>query len=98
MWWSWPAPSAGSNHPSPHSPTLPHTFSQRIQLSVERMQRVVELARTIRERRNKPLKFPLKGLVVVHDDAAFLDDIQGEGEDGVGGVGGAWGGEMLKPS
>ena len=50
---------------------------QRIQQSVDRMQRVVELARTIRERRNKPLKFPLSGLVVVHTDQAFLDDIQG---------------------
>ena len=37
---------------------------ERIQQSVDRMQNVIELARTIRERRNKPLKFPLKSLVV----------------------------------
>lgn len=64
--------------PTPHHP---HLFTQRIQLSVDRMQRVVDLSRTIRERRNKPLKFPLKGLVVVHDDTAFLDDIQGGYDD-----------------
>uniref|UniRef100_A0A7R9VFZ8 isoleucine--tRNA ligase n=1 Tax=Chlamydomonas euryale TaxID=1486919 RepID=A0A7R9VFZ8_9CHLO len=51
---------------------------ERIQKSVDRMQRVVELARTIRERKNKPLKFPLKTLVVVHTDAEFLDDMNGE--------------------
>jgi isoleucyl-tRNA synthetase len=53
---------------------------ERIQASVERMQTVVELARTIRERKNKPIKFPLKSLVVVHSDQAFLDDIQGGGQ------------------
>ncbi|GIL48146.1 hypothetical protein Vafri_4840 [Volvox africanus] len=51
---------------------------ERIQLSVDRMQRVIELGRTIRERRNKPLKSPLTKLVVVHSDMDFLDDIQGE--------------------
>jgi isoleucyl-tRNA synthetase len=53
-----------------------HEGDARIQQSVDRMQNVVELARTIRERRNKPLKFPLKSLVVVHTDLAFLDDIK----------------------
>ncbi|PNW71377.1 hypothetical protein CHLRE_16g651750v5 [Chlamydomonas reinhardtii] len=51
---------------------------ERIQQSVDRMQRVIELGRTIRERRNKPLKSPLTKLVVVHSDADFLADIQGE--------------------
>lgn len=46
------------------------------------MQRVIELGRTIRERRNKPLKSPLTKLVVVHSDADFLADIQGEGRGG----------------
>lgn len=40
-------------------------------------QRVIELGRTIRERRNKPLKSPLTKLVVVHSDTDFLADIQG---------------------
>ena len=41
------------------------------------MQTVIELGRTIRERKSKPLKTPLTELVVVHTDAAFLADIQG---------------------
>ena len=40
-------------------------------------QAVVELGRKIRERATKPVKFPLKKLVVVHPDQAFLDDVQG---------------------
>eukprot|EP01024_Parvocaulis_polyphysoides_P013665 TRINITY_DN15369_c0_g1_i3.p1 TRINITY_DN15369_c0_g1~~TRINITY_DN15369_c0_g1_i3.p1 ORF type:complete len:396 (+),score=64.95 TRINITY_DN15369_c0_g1_i3:88-1188(+) len=51
---------------------------ERIQLLVERMQRVIELARTIRERRNVQLKFPLAELVVVHTDEEFLADMEGE--------------------
>eukprot|EP01026_Neomeris_dumetosa_P059265 TRINITY_DN5532_c0_g3_i2.p2 TRINITY_DN5532_c0_g3~~TRINITY_DN5532_c0_g3_i2.p2 ORF type:complete len:545 (-),score=73.61 TRINITY_DN5532_c0_g3_i2:303-1937(-) len=51
---------------------------KHIQVSVERMQRVIDLARTIRERRNVPLKFPLKNLIVVHTDQEFLEDMEGE--------------------
>ena len=50
----------------------------RIQESVARMQRVIELSRVIREGKRKPLKMPLQALVVVHQDQAFLDDISGE--------------------
>ncbi|KAG1672606.1 hypothetical protein FOA52_002086 [Chlamydomonas sp. UWO 241] len=56
----------------------PHAGDARIQRSVDRMQRVVDLARTIRERKNLPLKKPLRLLVVVHTDREFLDDIDGE--------------------
>lgn len=38
---------------------------------------VIELARNIRERRNKSLKMPVRELVVVHTDAAFLGDLTG---------------------
>eukprot|EP01025_Chloroclados_australasicus_P032407 TRINITY_DN32893_c0_g2_i4.p1 TRINITY_DN32893_c0_g2~~TRINITY_DN32893_c0_g2_i4.p1 ORF type:complete len:1193 (+),score=122.61 TRINITY_DN32893_c0_g2_i4:332-3580(+) len=55
-----------------------HEGDRRIQVSVERMQRVIELARTIRERKSVPLKFPLKNLVVVHTDEEFLFDVEGE--------------------
>ena len=41
------------------------------------MQRVIELARTLRERRAKPLKQPLARLTVVHPDGAFLADLAG---------------------
>ena len=45
--------------------------------SVGGMQRVIELARTLRERRAKPLKQPLARLVVVHPDPGFLADLDG---------------------
>jgi isoleucyl-tRNA synthetase len=38
---------------------------------------VIELGRKIRERGLKPLKFPLRKLVVVHPDTEFLADIKG---------------------
>lgn len=51
---------------------------ERIQASVGRMQTVIEHARTIRERAAKPLKQPLRALTVVHADAAFLADLDGD--------------------
>ncbi len=41
------------------------------------MQRVIELARVVRERHNRPIKTPLRELVVVHPDESFLSDIAG---------------------
>ncbi|PRQ33669.1 putative isoleucine--tRNA ligase [Rosa chinensis] len=46
----------------------------RIEQSVARMKTVIDLARNIRERHNKPLKTPLKEMVIVHPDADFLED------------------------
>ncbi|KAI7845602.1 hypothetical protein COHA_000889 [Chlorella ohadii] len=51
---------------------------ERVQTSVERMQRVIELARTIRERHNVSVKRPVREVVVVHPDQGFLDDLTGE--------------------
>ncbi|XP_028084778.1 isoleucine--tRNA ligase, cytoplasmic isoform X1 [Camellia sinensis] len=51
---------------------------ERIEQSVRRMMTIIDLARNIRERHNKPLKSPLKEMVVVHPDAEFLDDIAGK--------------------
>ena len=45
--------------------------------SVEQMQRVIELARAVRERHTRPVKTPLRELVVVHPDESFLADIAG---------------------
>ena len=42
------------------------------------MQRVIELARVVRERHARPIKTPLRELVVVHPDESFLSDIAGE--------------------
>ncbi|GAB4817754.1 hypothetical protein N2152v2_004800 [Parachlorella kessleri] len=55
-----------------------HAGDAQVQGSVERMMRVIELARTIRERRNKSFKMPVRELVVVHTDEAFLADLTGE--------------------
>ncbi|KAL2619895.1 hypothetical protein R1flu_000100 [Riccia fluitans] len=59
-------------------PEVEGETDQRIEQSVTRMMTVIDLARNIRERHNKPLKTPLKEMVVVHPDQAFLDDIAGK--------------------
>lgn len=51
---------------------------EHIVQSVARMQQVIELSRTIRERHAKPLKQPLRSLTVVAADGSFLADLQGE--------------------
>ncbi|XP_058082721.1 isoleucine--tRNA ligase, cytoplasmic isoform X1 [Magnolia sinica] len=51
---------------------------ERIEQSVARMMTVIDLARNIRERHNKPLKTPLREMVVVHPDTDFLEDITGK--------------------
>ncbi|XP_050235398.1 isoleucine--tRNA ligase, cytoplasmic [Mercurialis annua] len=51
---------------------------ERIEQSVSRMITIIDLARNIRERHNKPLKSPLREMIVVHPDADFLDDIAGK--------------------
>ena len=48
-----------------------------IQKSVDRMQTVIEIARTIRDRKTRPLKVPLKEMTVVHPDEHFLADLMG---------------------
>ncbi|CAH1426937.1 unnamed protein product [Lactuca virosa] len=50
----------------------------RIEQSVNRMMTIIDLARNIRERHNKPLKTPLREMIVVHPDAEFLNDIAGK--------------------
>ncbi|KAJ3679155.1 hypothetical protein LUZ60_017166 [Juncus effusus] len=64
-----------------HYCSFPCTTGQRderIEQSVTRMMTVIDLARNIRERHNKPLKSPLKEMVVVHPDNDFLEDITGK--------------------
>ncbi|XP_024399139.1 isoleucine--tRNA ligase, cytoplasmic isoform X2 [Physcomitrium patens] len=58
-------------------PEVESEMDKRIEQSVTRMMSVIDLARNIRERHNKPLKTPLKEMVVVHSDTNFLDDITG---------------------
>lgn len=51
---------------------------ERIEQSVARMMTIIDLARNIRERHNKPLKTPLREMIIVHPDLDFLDDIAGK--------------------
>ncbi|KAJ4968949.1 hypothetical protein NE237_015650 [Protea cynaroides] len=51
---------------------------ERIEQSVTRMMTIIDLARNIRERHNKPLKSPLMKMIVVHPDTGFLEDIAGK--------------------
>lgn len=59
-------------------PTVEGQRWERIEQSVNRMMTLIDLARNIRERHNKPLKTPLREMVVVHPDSEFLDDIAGK--------------------
>ncbi|KAI5558183.1 hypothetical protein BDE02_17G022700 [Populus trichocarpa] len=52
--------------------------NERIEQSVARMMTIIDLARNIRERHNKPLKSPLREMIVVHPDVDFLDDMAGK--------------------
>merc|ERR1712224_550262 len=48
---------------------------ETIQKSVGRMQKIIELARMIRDRKTRPLKVPLKEMTIVHPDESFLADL-----------------------
>lgn len=56
----------------------PSAFDERIERSVGRMNTIIELARSIREKHAKPVKTPLRKLIVVHPDKDFLNDISGD--------------------
>lgn len=51
-------------------------YDSVIERRVQRMQRVIELARVSRERRTIGLKTPLKTLIVIHTDEQYLEDIK----------------------
>ncbi|OJD16650.1 isoleucine-tRNA ligase [Emergomyces pasteurianus Ep9510] len=51
-------------------------FDEVIERQVGRMQKVIELGRIARERRNIGLKSPLKTLIVIHQDQQYLDDVR----------------------
>jgi isoleucyl-tRNA synthetase len=68
------------DHRSIHFISFPEVkeeyFDVDIERRVKRMQSVIELTRTLRERHTLPLKTPLKELVVFHPDEAFHDDVR----------------------
>ncbi len=45
--------------------------------SVQRMQQVIEMGRLIRDQQKKPLKVPLRAMVIVHTEASFLEQMTG---------------------
>ncbi|KAI8991041.1 isoleucyl-tRNA synthetase [Mycotypha africana] len=51
-------------------------FDPEIERAVGRMQAVIELGRTIRERKNISLKTPLKELVIIHSDPQYHADVK----------------------
>ncbi|PYH99703.1 isoleucyl-tRNA synthetase,cytoplasmic [Aspergillus ellipticus CBS 707.79] len=51
-------------------------FDEVVERRVTRMQKVIDMARISRERRNIGLKTPLKTLVVIHQDQQYLDDVK----------------------
>ncbi|XP_067109037.1 isoleucine--tRNA ligase, cytoplasmic [Osmerus mordax] len=51
-------------------------IDKRIESAVLQMQSVIELGRVIRDRKTLPVKYPLKEVVVIHQDPEALRDIQ----------------------
>uniref|UniRef100_A0A8C8A293 Isoleucine--tRNA ligase, cytoplasmic n=1 Tax=Oryzias sinensis TaxID=183150 RepID=A0A8C8A293_9TELE len=51
-------------------------IDKRIEGAVSQMQSVIELGRVIRDRKTLPVKYPLKEVVVIHQDPEALKDIQ----------------------
>ncbi|XP_062923638.1 isoleucine--tRNA ligase, cytoplasmic [Mobula hypostoma] len=51
-------------------------IDKRIEAAVAQMQSVIELGRVIRDRKTLPVKYPLKEVVVIHQDADALKDIR----------------------
>ncbi|KAG7319032.1 hypothetical protein KOW79_017506, partial [Hemibagrus wyckioides] len=63
-----------------HYLMLPHVreslIDKRIESAVSHMQSVIELGRVIRDRKTLPVKYPLREVVVIHQDPEALEDIQ----------------------
>ncbi|XP_058487318.1 isoleucine--tRNA ligase, cytoplasmic [Solea solea] len=51
-------------------------IDKRIESAVSQMQSVIELGRVIRDRKTLPVKYPLKEVVVIHQDSEALKNIQ----------------------
>ncbi|XP_078470570.1 isoleucine--tRNA ligase, cytoplasmic isoform X1 [Lampetra planeri] len=75
-----PASACEKDTRSIHYLMLPLTretlIDERIEKAVARMQSVVELGRVVRDRKTLPVKYPLREVVVIHQDPQALEDIQ----------------------
>ena len=54
----------------------PSQQNPAIELSIARMQAVIELGRTARDKAKLTMKRPLKSVLIVHSDASYLSDVQ----------------------
>ncbi|PYI13347.1 isoleucyl-tRNA synthetase,cytoplasmic [Aspergillus japonicus CBS 114.51] len=70
------AEDSRSVHFLPFPEVREELFDEVVERRVGRMQKVIEMARTSRERRNIGLKTPLKTLVVIHQDEQYLEDVR----------------------
>jgi len=50
-------------------------FNTRVEEMISRMQTVIELGRAARDRRNKPIKYPLKDYMVITENQQYLEDL-----------------------
>jgi len=75
-----PSGSLPGNSESIHFLAFPEVREELFDADVERkfsrMQKVIELARTSRERKAIGLKIPLKTLVVIHPDQSYLEEVK----------------------
>lgn len=69
-------PDPRSVHFLPFPEVRQELFNAEIERRVQRMQKVIELARYSREKRNIGLKQPLKTLIVIHPDRQYLEDVE----------------------
>ncbi|KAJ6668399.1 hypothetical protein lerEdw1_015776 [Lerista edwardsae] len=51
-------------------------IDNNIESAISRMQSVIELGRVIRDRKTIPVKYPLKEVVIIHQDPQVLEDIR----------------------
>ena len=65
-----------SVHFLPYPSASTELIDHEVERKVKRMQTVVSLARTSRERKTISLKTPLKGLVVIHSNPEYLSDLK----------------------
>nr|DBA18306.1 TPA: hypothetical protein GDO54_016571 [Pyxicephalus adspersus] len=57
-------------------PVRENLIDKKIEAAVSRMQSVIELGRVIRDRKTLPIKYPLKEVIVIHQEPEALSDIQ----------------------
>ncbi|KAG8436243.1 hypothetical protein GDO86_007368 [Hymenochirus boettgeri] len=57
-------------------PVRENLIDKKIESAVSRMQSVIELGRVIRDRKTLPVKYPLKEVIVIHQDPEALSDIK----------------------